>query len=258
MKYYVVSDLHSFYTPFMQTLEDSGFFGDKEPHKLIICGDFFDRGGEALQMQRALSDLIDDGNTILLRGNHEDLMVDMLDYIEKNEGTDAVFHSHYRKNGTLKTLCDLTGGSEADVINSPRALVETMRETVALTKILPAAINYYETSKYVFVHGWLPCREANMNLRYLPPTFDNWRNADANDWKCSRWMDYLGAIEHNLMEPAKTVICGHRSTRYGNISYSKIDDPDHIFDPFVYPGLIAIDATTVLSGKVNCIIVEDD
>ena len=78
------------------------------------------------------------------------------------EGTieNNVFHSHYRKNGTLKTLCDLTGGSEADVINSPRALVEAMRETVALTKILPAAINYYETSKYVFVHGWLPCREA--------------------------------------------------------------------------------------------------
>lgn len=258
MKYYVVSDLHSFYTPFMRTLEESGFFADKDPHKLIICGDFFDRGGEAPEMQRAISDLIDGGDTILLRGNHEDLMVDMLSYIEQNKGTDAVFNSNYRRNGTLKTLCDLTGGTDADVINDPQSLVDAMRDSVAYTKIFPAAIDYFETSHYVFLHGWIPCREANAQLGFPPATFNDWRNASPDDWKCARWLDYLTAIENDIKVPGKTVICGHRSTRYGNIGYLKIDDPDRIFDPFVYDGLIAIDGTTVLSGKVNCIIVEDD
>ena len=39
MKYYVVSDVHGFYTPLVSALKEKGFFDDKEPHKLIVCGD---------------------------------------------------------------------------------------------------------------------------------------------------------------------------------------------------------------------------
>lgn len=258
MKYFVVSDVHSFYTPFMKALDESGFFTCSEPRKLIICGDFFDRGGEALLVQKEISRLLDEGDTILLRGNHEDLMVDMLEFIEETKGTDAVFNTNYRRNGTIQTLCDLTGSTGADIINDPQSVVDAMRETVAYTKIFPAAIDYLETSHYVFTHGWIPCEDANARLNFPPVTFDDWRNANKNDWKCARWMDYLAGIEKNVKVPGKTIVCGHRSTRYGNVTYNKIDNPDHVFDPFFYDGLIAIDATTVLSGKVNCLVLEDD
>lgn len=258
MKYYVISDPHSFYTPMMRSLEAKGFFKEKKPHKLIICGDFFDRGNEPLEMQQALSDLMDAGNTILIRGNHEDLMLDLLNYLEANKGTDAVLRSHYNKNGTLATLCQLTGFSEEEVLKDPAPAISAMKQTVAYNKIYPAALDYYETSKYVFVHGWIPCPEANILLRYPHSTFNDWHNADEKDWKCARWMDYLSGIDFNVKLPDKTIVCGHRSTRYGNSGYLNIEDPDRLFDPFYYAGLIAIDATTVLSGKVNCIILEDD
>ncbi len=44
MKYYVVTDMYGFYTDFYEVLKGKGYFEDKEPHKLIICGDLFDRG----------------------------------------------------------------------------------------------------------------------------------------------------------------------------------------------------------------------
>ncbi|MBQ8726493.1 MAG: metallophosphoesterase [Clostridia bacterium] len=44
MKYYVVSDVHGFYDELIFALTEKGFFDEKSPHKLIICGDLLDRG----------------------------------------------------------------------------------------------------------------------------------------------------------------------------------------------------------------------
>ncbi len=258
MRYYVVSDLHSFYTPFMKALSESGFFADQGPKKLIICGDVFDRGREALAMESCVSDLLDGGETILIRGNHEDLMTDLVDFLEHTRDPWRLIDSHYEHNGTLRSLCDLSGISLMDLMADPAGAAAAMRETVAFKKIIPASIDYYETSHYVFLHGWTPCRIINAKLGEPAPTFNDWRNANETDWKCARWMDYLTAIQENLMVPGKMVVCGHRSVKYGNISYLKEDDPDLIYRPFVYDGLIAIDATTVISGRVNVLVVEDD
>ena len=50
MRYYVISDVHSFYSETMQALSEKGFFEDKSPHKLNVCGDLFDRGSESVKM----------------------------------------------------------------------------------------------------------------------------------------------------------------------------------------------------------------
>jgi len=57
MKYYVTSDVHSFYSEFKQALDDKGFFTDSDPKKLIICGDALDRGLESVEMQDFMMDL---------------------------------------------------------------------------------------------------------------------------------------------------------------------------------------------------------
>lgn len=49
MRYYVVSDIHGYYTQMKSALEKAGFFSDTTPHKLIMLGDLFDRGHEAKQ-----------------------------------------------------------------------------------------------------------------------------------------------------------------------------------------------------------------
>ena len=58
MKYYVVADVHGFFSELKLALTEKGFFNDKEPHKLIMCGDLLDRGTEALEVQSFILDLM--------------------------------------------------------------------------------------------------------------------------------------------------------------------------------------------------------
>ena len=78
MKYYITADIHGFYTEFHKALDEAGYFTDPEPHKLIILGDIFDRGQEAVEMQRFILSLLEQDAVILVRGNHEDLYEEMI------------------------------------------------------------------------------------------------------------------------------------------------------------------------------------
>lgn len=48
----ITADVHGVYTEFHKALDEEGYFTDPELHKLVILGDLFDRGLEAMQMQR--------------------------------------------------------------------------------------------------------------------------------------------------------------------------------------------------------------
>lgn len=80
MKYYVVSDVHSFFSEMRQALSRKGYFRDQEPHKLIVCGDLFDRGTESVKMQSFITDLMAKEEVILVRGNHEDLILELFEW----------------------------------------------------------------------------------------------------------------------------------------------------------------------------------
>lgn len=47
MRYYVTADVHGYFSELKDALTQQGFFADQEPHKLIVCGDLYDRGTEA-------------------------------------------------------------------------------------------------------------------------------------------------------------------------------------------------------------------
>lgn len=78
MRYYVVSDVHGYYTQMKSALEKAGFFSDDTPHKLIMLGDIFDRGHEAKQVQQFVLEQMEQDRVILIRGNHEDLFVELV------------------------------------------------------------------------------------------------------------------------------------------------------------------------------------
>ena len=44
MKYFIVSDIHSFYVELKSALDKAGFNKRNKDHTLIVCGDIFDRG----------------------------------------------------------------------------------------------------------------------------------------------------------------------------------------------------------------------
>lgn len=103
MRYYVTADVHGFYTPLITALTKAGFFADSALHKLVILGDLFDRGKEALKLQAFLSELLDQDKVILIRGNHEDLFEELVTV------DTGLPYRHHVDNGTYDTALQLTG-----------------------------------------------------------------------------------------------------------------------------------------------------
>lgn len=72
MKYFVVSDLHGFYTKTIQALEKSGWDRNNENHKLIVAGDMIDGNNkEQIILLQWLKELHDVDKAIIIKGNHD-------------------------------------------------------------------------------------------------------------------------------------------------------------------------------------------
>lgn len=46
MKYFVSGDIHGFYDEWQSALKEKGFDISNPEHKIILCGDLFDRGSQ--------------------------------------------------------------------------------------------------------------------------------------------------------------------------------------------------------------------
>ena len=135
MKYYITADIHGFYTEFHKALDEAGYFTDSEPHKLIILGDIFDRGQEAVKMQEFILQLMEQDAVILVRGNHEDLFEEM---VTIDEGLPV---RHHVSNGTYGTALQLTGYDPTMAQIRHWDLAEAARETTYYQQIIPATVD---------------------------------------------------------------------------------------------------------------------
>ena len=250
MKYFVVSDIHSFFDEFKKAIDEAGFDPKDENHTLVICGDLFDRGRQPIELIRYLNHEVP--RKILIRGNHEDLFEDMCRRGEP--------WMHDYSNGTCQTAFDLTG------VNEPISFER--RASIALVKITPLLnqmVDYYETEHYIFVHGWIPCWDRGASRYVMENAFiynSEWRGLSTRDWKQARWRNGIDCAKHGVIEPNKTIICGHWHCSYGHWldnpdKYSSSIGEDSNFEPYYADGIIAIDACTAYSGKVNCIVIDD-
>ena len=55
MKYFIVSDIHSFYTKLKRALDKAGFNKRNKDHTLIVCGDIFDYGPDIRSVYKFLT-----------------------------------------------------------------------------------------------------------------------------------------------------------------------------------------------------------
>ena len=140
MKYYIAADIHGFYTEFYKALDEAGYFTDPEPHKLIILGDLFDRGQEAVEMQSFILHLMEQNAVILVHGNHEDLFEEM---ITIDEGLPV---RHHKSNGTYDTALQLTGYDPGLALIRNFDFAEAAQNTAYYRQIIPAMVDYYETA----------------------------------------------------------------------------------------------------------------
>ena len=253
-KLFVCSDIHSAYTPWMKALSEAGFDENNEAHKIIVCGDLFDRMDESLQVYDFVKDMLEKDKLIYILGNHETLMEECI-----IRGYPA---RHDCSNGTEKSIFDLAPGAD-NFLSASLVAYDKMK---ALWK---HALNYFETKNYVFVHGWIPviCNDTlpayyrnNRKFEFNP----DWRTAHHSEWEQARWLNGIDMARRGFIEPGKTIVCGHWHCSYGHMLDSiKTDnwisefEEDAIWEPYYGDGIIAIDRCTAHTGQVNVIVLED-
>ena len=248
-KFFCISDVHGFYNEMKAALNEAGFDPSNEDHWLISCGDNWDRGSQPYEVMQYLKSL---PRKILVKGNHEQLFVDCC---ERGEA-----YSHDYSNGTFKTICDLGG------FDFGYTFAECCDRALARTQMfLNSMVNYFETKNYIFCHGFIPVHCDD----HFPPYYrrgrkfrkmDNWREATQYQWDDAMWLNSYEMVDQGFGTD-KTIIAGHWHASYGR--YQRDEGPefgeDADFSPFYYDDkLIMIDACTAYSGKVNCLVVEDD
>ena len=247
VKFFVVSDIHGFFDEFKKALDNAGFDPKNNEHWLICCGDYFDRGPKPLELMNFLMEL---SRVILVRGNHEDLLVECCE--RRN------FLSHDVQNKTDDTIRQIGGNT--------LFFYEDCRNTLnRVNPFLNKMVNYFETKNYIFVHGWIPLIDENDLLKYYRRGHNysynpDWRNSNDVEWEFARWINGIDAGFDGLIEPNKTIVCGHWHCSYAHAIANYINNKNHIpdFSPFYGDGFIAIDACTARSGQVNVIVIEDD
>jgi serine/threonine protein phosphatase 1 len=252
MKYFVVSDVHSFFKELMDALNEKGFEIDNKEHKLVVCGDLFDRGDETVQLFEFVKELQNQDRLIYIRGNHEDLLVDCVQEIR----TGRIPRNHHFHNGTVKTICMLCGQNEWIMYDTTwrDKICEVMQPV--LDFIDDNCVNYAEVGDYIFVHGWIP------SFSHL----DDFRDGDLSDWKEARWLNGMDMWRNPANRVnGKKIVCGHWHCSWGwsHIRQERKEWPQvnrkdwqKSFEPFIDDGIVAIDACTAYSGKVNVLVIE--
>lgn len=284
-KYFCISDIHSFYDPFIKALKREGFDKNNKDHILVILGDLFDRGPDSVKIYEFVRSLPED-RLVYIRGNHEDLLCSCVDSLQKN----MTIANYHISNGTLSTLMQFAGIDEkylktiiyncdsyySDGIMIPTIctalrsqIVDKIKEVIDF--INEKSVDYFEVNNYIMVHGWIPTesvddasnRVGKGNVKYLK----EWRNCDSIRWCKARWMNGMDAWKNGVKEANKTIICGHWHCSYGwsHIMQERPEFPEknrknweRSFEPFIADGIIAIDACTAYTGICNCIVLEEE
>ena len=227
MKYFVVSDIHSFCKELKASLKTAGFDKYNKDHTLVVVGDVFDRGKETMELYKFLTS-IPKKRCILIKGNHEYLYEELL---EKSFPDSYDFSNH-----TVDTFCHIAGYSSEimtaeywyklgdEPYDRIREVWNEIIDTVITSKVTAWIKskqwrNYFELDKYIFVHSFIPLKNVdglpcyyvdNRRFEY----FKDWRNAATKlEWYDATWgcpyLNYLNGYFKEEAKNGKVLVCGH-------------------------------------------------
>lgn len=234
-KLFVVSDIHGHFTLLKEALDKAGFDKENPEHLLVCCGDYFDRGSENVQVLKFFERL---KRKVLLRGNHEDLLIKLLE-------TGKVLPHNYI-NGTMRTLEDFFGKYFINPVDDTIDFSGKSRTVDRICDFIAETVDYFETEKYVFVHGWLPENAKTSESR---------KEADSAQWEMARWTRWTEKYIEGRPIPDKILVCGHVPTFYAD----KFDVTRDKNDAGIFygNGVIAIDAGTFDTKQINVLVLEN-
>ena len=276
-----VSDVHGYYDELKESLEKEGY-DENDPNMLLIdCGDFFDRGRQAVEVYKYYKRLSDEGKAIILRGNHTTMLIEFL------EGVDSSFN--FAHNGLDKTIDSFLGDTASwstfwlyihefkdvapsiygdrvlPILEEPEAVPaeilfdvfqEYAREKIneeypELLEWLKERPYYYETKNYIFTHA------------SIQGDCEDWHKPDYSSytfwtpWEYLTW-DNGSFFTKEIKNTDKTIVVGHFYTdaireKFGlNVSGTnsilRTNDGKKIY----------IDTCTPITHRVNVLTIMDE
>lgn len=258
--YFAVSDIHSFYLPFKLALDAAGFNINNPDHILIVCGDIFDRGYDPLEVYNFIISIPKE-RRILIRGNHEDL------FLELAHNTRPLYNYDV-SNGTMGTFARLSGKDYSTILydlsngdkewKSAQELVEKSEITAWLES--DEWLNYYELGKYIFVHSFIPLKTTQRLGGKIYRYNKHWRTkATKEEWRQARWGCPWQLFDYGYFNEeaaaGKILVCGHWHSEDFHKHYNNIKNN---FDIYFSEHLIAIDACTAASMKTNILVIKEE
>ena len=260
-KLFVISDIHGFYNEMIDALNTAGFNENDDKHLLISLGDEFDRGAQSLEVYKYLRRLSDKGKAIILKGNHTKFFTDYLKGI-------SISPFNYLHNGTDETIADFLGETKPfetwcvlSDINEPTvgdfatwidiARKEINEDYPDLVEWLETRPYYYETKNYILTHAAIDGKCEDWHQPQIM------RYNKFVGWDACMWDDgsFFGSEIRNT---DKTVVIGHFGTDELRKIYNIEDDKKHEVLMREDKKVIAIDATTVISHKVNVLLILEE
>ena len=251
-KYFVMSDIHSFYNEMITALKLK-HFDDKNPdHILVVCGDLFDRGPDTVKVFEFAKSLAEQGRFIYVRGNHEDMLFECIEELKM-----CCMGHHHVTNGTFSTIVQFTEENMYDLYLGLFDRTKFAMKIAPLVNFINEyAVDYYEIDDHVFVHGWIPCEPV------LGKVKEDWREGN---WNQARWLNGMACWHKGAKVEGKTIVCGHWHCSWGHshLDRKRKEFPDknrkdwlESFKPYIKEGIVAIDACTAYSRICNCYVIE--
>lgn len=255
MKYYACSDIHGYYTQWKDALKKAGYFDDVSPNKkVVVCGDLLDRGKEPVETVAFAMDLLAKDELIFVKGNHEDLLLQLIDHFSDYREDILWGDSHHNHNGTWESALSLANMTEWQAFRMEEEFIRRVRENDFVHKLIPKAVDFYETDHFIFTHGFIPTNEKEYRK--------DWRNAEEKDWNTARWANGIDLSQrYGVAEPGKIIVCGHIHASYGHHTFEGDGTEfgkNSNCTPFTdNKTILALDACTPLSKVVNVAVIKD-
>jgi serine/threonine protein phosphatase 1 len=227
MRTIVIADIHGQFQTFKKLMKKIKF--NEEQDRLILLGDYIDRGEESLEVLEYVHFLKQHG-AVVLGGNHENMFLNWLDY--PNETRRAV---HYFQNGGGTTIRSLLGEIEVDAV--PQKLIE--EKYPKLLEMIRGMDNYYETYEAIYVHAG------------VDPDKKDFRTTLEEDFRWIREKFWTGGNT-----TGKHIFFGHTPTGILRRQYGE-DMQD--FSPFTLScgTRTAIDGGAAFGEQLNAVILEN-
>lgn len=180
MSRYVIGDIHG-HSVALKALVTALPLGEED--ELIFLGDYVDKGPDVRGVLEFLCELAKRPNTIFLRGNHDQMLIDAY----REPAKFAIWECLAGKG----PLASYGSGSAEEVIGLIPDHHRRFLEDVC--------VDWHETDEFIFVHGG------------IRPSF-----APAEeDVERLQWTSLSIALPH---DSGKTVICGHTRNEFGRIA----------------------------------------